>query len=206
MAAIHDVQSVVVPIVLAVQKDPADQKVLALVGHKCPFGCVPQVHSFDGDILAFAEVNEFRPLGDPVILRGVLEESQMDLVQEIQGTIESPAVDDSFAFHGDILLPFGEKEPIVALDHVIVVRVGRPDQDGPFQQSKLHVGFKVDAAGQIAPDTEFKDSSAVFADEVNSGLDRSGVECDSVGFDAERGCLMDFLGYGRDHGKKGRCQ
>ena len=104
MAAIHDVQSVVVPVVLAVQKDPADQKVLALVGHKSPFGGVSEVHPLDHHILAFTEVNEFRPLGDPVILRGVLEESQMDLVQEIQGTIESTAVDDSFAFHGDILL------------------------------------------------------------------------------------------------------
>ena len=194
MAAIHDVQSVVVPVVLAVQKDPADQKVLALVGHEGPLRGVSEVHPLDHHILAFTEVNEFRPLGHPVVLRGVLKKTKMNLVQEVEGAVETTAVDNSFAFHGYILLPLGEKEPIVALDHVVVVRIRRADEDGPFQKTDLHIVFKEYASRKIAPDTELKDSASVFADVVYSGLDRPGVERDPVGFDAERGCLMDCLG------------
>ena len=104
MAAIHDVQSVVVPVVLAVQKDPADQKVLALVGHKSPLRGVSEVHPLDHHIFAFTEVNEFRPFSDPVVFCRVLKESKVDLIQEVEGAVETSAINDTLSFDRDVFL------------------------------------------------------------------------------------------------------
>ena len=106
MAAVHDVQTVIVPVVLAVQENSADCEVLALVGDKGPFGRVPEVHSLDHYILAFTEVDEFGPFSDSVVLGCVLKKPQMNLVQEIECAVESPSVNNTLSLYGNILLTF----------------------------------------------------------------------------------------------------
>ena len=58
----------------------------------------------------------------------------MDLVEEVKCAVESTAVYHSLTFHGNVFLSFGQKKPVVSLDHVVVVRIGRTDQDGTFKK------------------------------------------------------------------------
>ena len=122
----------------------------------------------------------------------------MDLVQEIEGAVETSSIDYPFAFDRDILLSLCEQEAVVAFDHVIVVGIGGSYKDGAFQKPDLNIRFEVDTSGKVASDREFQHASPILADEVYAFLDGPGVKGDTVGLNAECRCLVDFLGQDRE--------
>lgn len=106
MPAVHDVQPVIVPVVLAVHQDSADCEVLALIGDEGPFRGIPQVHPLYLHVFAFPEVDQFGSLRNPVVLGIVHKVPEMDLVKEIQRAVEAASVDAPLSLDRDVLLPY----------------------------------------------------------------------------------------------------
>ena len=59
----------------------------------------------------------------------------MNQVQEIEGAVETSAVNNTLSFYGNILLTFSQEKSIIALDHIVVVWIGRSYEHGAFQKA-----------------------------------------------------------------------
>ena len=60
VTAVHDVYTIVIPIVLAVHVYPADSQMLALVAYESPLSGVLEFDPVDQDTVALPEIEQFR--------------------------------------------------------------------------------------------------------------------------------------------------
>ena len=89
-----------------------NQQVAALVVLLVPAGRILQRDAADGHILAFAEVDVLRTVlpGRAVVFQRVLDLAFVDEAHHIVGHLDAPAVDDTLAGDGHIMLLDGEDE------------------------------------------------------------------------------------------------
>ena len=193
VAAVDDVEPVVVPVGLAVDGDAVDLQPIALVVGLHPVARVLQRDAIDGDVFAFAEIERpcaARSIG-PVVFGRVVDDPFLDLVEQVIRRLAALAVDDPLAGNRDIVDLNRPHQCAVGTVDRVVVRVRRTEQYGAFVELDRDVRAQVDAAGQVTAHVEDEAPATLGVDVVYRLLDRGGVQRRTVGFDAEeRGVVI----------------
>ena len=188
VAAVDDVEPVVVPVGLAVDGDAVDLQPIALVVGLHPAGRVFQADAFDRYAVAFAEVEDHRAdaFVRAVESQPVVDQSAVDQVHEVIGGLAAAAVDQPFARHADVFLTPGQQERgVQSRFAVVVVGVVRAEQHGAALQVQRYAREQVQRPGDVAAQRENQLAASFFMDDVNRTLERTRVEGGSVGHGPE---------------------
>ena len=192
--AVYYVYAVVVPVSLAVNSNPVDQQVTALVVRLVPAGRVAQGDTLNADVLALTEVDVHRAValvGTAIAQRVVVQAAVNDVYLVIGGLRALP-VDGSLTLNAYVVLAYGKDERLPVDDGVLVVvpGIGRAQQFGAILQLERHTRLDVDSAGKVSARGEHHGAATLSTDVIYGMLYDIGVKRGSVGLGPEVGNVI----------------
>src|SRR5690606_711976 len=145
--AIYNVNTVIIPVRLTIYLNPLNEQTITLIIRLIPTTGIPERDILNGHINAFPEINVFGPVPfpDPVQLKLILDNSAVNILHGVHGSLKASAIDGTFAGNTDITLLYGEDHrlPVYVRILDIVKRIVRPQQGGSLFQVKRYVRLEV---------------------------------------------------------------
>ena len=91
-----------------------------------------------------------------------------------------------------LLVRYHKRRPVPVLTDVVIERIGRAQQYGPFFQVKRNVRFQINRSRKVTSDRENKPAASLVVDMVDGLLNGARVERCSVGPDTEQRSIVIF--------------
>ena len=211
VAAVDDVEAVVVPIALGVDADAVDEQLSALVVLLAPGGGVAEGDAADGHMVATAEVDNLRAVGfvGTVVFEGVLDEAFVDEVHGVVGHLPTAAIDGAAAGKADVLLAHGKEQGGPAAEGVfdVVEGIEGAEEQCAAVEMEGDAAFEVEGAGDVPAAGQPHHGGGACAgiaggSAVDGGLEAPSVEGDAVRVGPEEGGGEGVRGHRQGWGRK----
>ena len=194
VAAVHYIDSVVVPVGLGIDRDSVDEDVPALVVLLVPATRILQGDILDGYSGTLVEVDVLRTLllYHTVVGKFVLHQSEVDEIRITDSDVEAAAVDHSAAAYSDILLADRKYQggPLgIRIPH-IVERIQGTEYCGISVDAEQHIALEIEGTAHVVSLVKDQTSAAMGGHEIDGRLDAGGVQRYAVRHCAEITCVI----------------